>query len=101
MLLNTAFTVEAHQPLSHAEIWEPFTKYVLHVLNVKREKLIFLMWGEKANRYSEDIDPSLHFILKTSHPSPFSANRGFLGCKHFSKTNQILENYLNKPKIIW
>lgn len=59
------------------------------------------MWGEKAQRYAEHIDPTLHFILKTSHPSPFSANRGFLGCKHFSKTNQILKNYTNKSEIIW
>lgn len=101
LLLNTAFTVEAHQPLIHAELWEPFTEYVLHTLNVKREKLVFLMWGEKAQRCAELIDPTLHFILKTSHPSPFSANRGFLGCKHFSKTNQILKNYTNKSEIIW
>lgn len=91
LLLNTVLTVEAGKPQSHAGLgWEIFTDAVIRVLNEKKEKLVFLLWGNPAQKKASLIDESRHYILRAAHPSPLSAARGFLGCKHFSKTNQIL-----------
>lgn len=91
LLLNTVLTVEAGKPQSHAGIgWEVFTDAVIRVLNEKKEKLVFLLWGNPAQKKAALIDESRHYILRAAHPSPLSAARGFLGCKHFSKTNKIL-----------
>lgn len=92
LLLNTYLTVEAGKPQSHATIgWEQFTDKVIKILNDEKRGLVFLLWGSHAGRKGEMINPGKHFILTYAHPSPFSANRGFFGCKPFSKTNAILK----------
>jgi len=101
LLLNTVLTVFAHQAHSHANIgWERFTDRVIQLLNDKQEGLIFMLWGSQAQRKLEMIDPTRHYILKSSHPSPLSAYRGFLGCRHFSKANALLQK-MNKTEIDW
>ncbi|MCV9880233.1 uracil-DNA glycosylase [Brenneria izbisi] len=92
MLLNTVLTVEAGRAHSHANLgWETFTDRVIAALNEKREGIVFLLWGSHAQKKGSIIDRQRHHVLKSPHPSPLSAHRGFLGCKHFSQTNQILE----------
>lgn len=92
LLLNTILTVEAGLPHSHAQIgWATFTDRVICALNNEKRDLIFLLWGAPAQKKGELIDAGKHFILTAPHPSPFSANRGFFGCKHFSKTNALLK----------
>ncbi len=101
MLLNASLTVEAGKPQSHANIgWEKFTDQVIKILNDEKEDLIFLLWGSPAQRKGAIIDPKRHHILKTVHPSPLSAHRGFFGCKHFSKTNDLLRK-MGKEEIDW
>ncbi|MGL9760592.1 MAG: uracil-DNA glycosylase [Symbiopectobacterium sp.] len=91
LLLNTVLTVEAGQAYSHANLgWETFTDRVISVLNEKRDGIVFLLWGVHAQGKGSIIDTQRHHVLKSSHPSPLSAHRGFLGCHHFSKTNQFL-----------
>ncbi|MBA2653873.1 MAG: uracil-DNA glycosylase [Gammaproteobacteria bacterium] len=100
LLLNAVLTVEAGKPQSHAKMgWEQFTDKIIQVLNDKREGLVFLLWGAYAQRKGEIINPTKHHILTAAHPSPFSV-RGFLSCKHFSKTNAILTK-LGKTPIDW
>lgn len=97
-LLNAFLTVRASNPLSHSKIgWEQFTDAVIGKLSAEREGLVFLLWGKFAQNKAELIDGSKHHILKAPHPSPFSANRGFFGCKHFSKTNEILKAQGKQP----
>jgi len=92
LLLNATLTVRANKPLSHSgKGWETFTDRVIQVLSEKKKGLVFLLWGRNAKVKEAFIDGSKHFILKAAHPSPFSADSGFFGCKHFSKTNEILE----------
>lgn len=101
LLLNTTLTVEAGKPASHAKIgWERFTDRVIEVLNQHKVGLIFLLWGAHAQRKGQIIDPKHHHVLTAAHPSPFSAERGFFGCKHFSKTNQLLRE-MGKAEIDW
>lgn len=89
-LLNTTLTVRQGQPASHhGHGWEIFTDEVIRVLTQKRDGLVFLLWGRFAQSKESLIDSSHHHILKAAHPSPFSAT-GFLGCRHFSKTNALL-----------
>ncbi|NLS43572.1 uracil-DNA glycosylase [BEV proteobacterium] len=91
LLLNTVLTVEAGQAHSHANLgWEIFTDCVINALNEKRDGIVFLLWGAHAQRKGSIIDTQRHHVLKSQHPSPLSAQRGFLGCHHFSKTNQFL-----------
>lgn len=91
LLLNTVLTVEAGQAHSHANLgWETFTDRVISALNEKRDGIVFLLWGAHAQRKGSIIDTQRHHVLKSPHPSPLSAHRGFLGCRHFSKTNQFL-----------
>lgn len=98
LLLNTVLTVEAGNAHSHAgKGWEKFTDKIIQQLNESREGLIFLLWGSPAQKKAAFIDPTKHYILKAPHPSPLSAHRGFLGCKHFSKTNALLEKLGKKP----
>lgn len=100
-LLNSVLTVRAHSPKSHSGIgWETFTDRVVHLLAEKRKNLVFLLWGSDAIRKGNFIDRSRHLVLTAPHPSPLSAYRGFLGCKHFSKANQYLIEHDKKP-IIW
>ncbi|UXX78540.1 uracil-DNA glycosylase [Reichenbachiella carrageenanivorans] len=93
LLLNATLTVQAHEPGSHQKQgWEEFTDAVVKVLVSQKENLVFLLWGAYAQRKGEFIDESRHYVLKSAHPSPFAAHRGFFGNKHFSKTNTFLRN---------
>lgn len=97
-LLNTILTVESGKPKSHIAIgWNIFTNTVISMINQYRNFVIFLLWGNDAQKKSIFIDQNKHYMLKTSHPSPLSAHRGFLGCKHFSLTNKILLSHGKKP----
>ena len=92
MLLNATLTVRANQAGSHQNKgWEQFTDAVVKCLSEERENLVFLLWGSYAQQKGRQIDASKHLVLKSPHPSPFSADRGFFGNKHFSKTNEYLE----------
>ncbi|HVJ36834.1 MAG TPA: uracil-DNA glycosylase [Stenotrophomonas sp.] len=91
LLLNAVLTVEEGKPGSHqGRGWEGFTDHVVDVLNREREGLVFLLWGSYAQAKGKVIDPRRHRVLKAPHPSPLSAHRGFLGCRHFSATNEYL-----------
>lgn len=91
LLLNAILTVRANSPASHRNLgWEKLTNAVIKTLSDKRENLVFLLWGKFAQEKEILIDTSKHLVLKAPHPSPFSANSGFFGCKHFSKTNKYL-----------
>lgn len=95
-LLNSVLTVRKSNPGSHAKKgWETFTDSVIKILSDKKDNLVFLLWGNYAISKENLIDEKRHLILKAPHPSPFSADRGFFGCKHFSKTNV----YLSKNNI--
>ncbi|SIO17826.1 uracil-DNA glycosylase [Algoriphagus halophilus] len=90
-LLNATLTVRAHQAGSHQKKgWEEFTDEVIKKVSEKRDHVVFLLWGAYAQKKAELIDASKHLILKAPHPSPLSAHRGFLGCGHFSKSNEYL-----------
>ncbi len=100
LLLNSVLTVEQSKAASHqGKGWEKFTDKVISLLN-EREGIVFLLWGAYAQRKGQFIDTSRHCVLKTTHPSPFSAYQGFLGCRHFSKTNTYLESQ-HKTPIDW
>jgi len=101
LLLNTTLSVRAKEPLSHQNKgWEKFTDTAISVLSNKMEGIIFLLWGGHAQAKEKLIDTKKHYILKAPHPSPLSAHRGFIGCKHFSKTNELLI-LKNKSPIDW
>ncbi len=101
LLLNTIMSVKKSSPKSHAKIgWEEFSTNIIKYISRNFENIIFLLWGEDAKKKAKLIDEKKHFILTSSHPSGFSAYRGFLGSKHFSKTNEILKS-LGKKEIIW
>lgn len=92
LLLNSALTVRANQAGSHQKIgWDYFTDEVIKVLSLKKNHLVFLLWGSFAHSKEALIDQNKHLILKAPHPSPLSAYRGFFGCAHFSKTNEYLQ----------
>ena len=91
LLLNATLTVRENQPGSHQKKgWEEFTDAVIRELSARRNGLIFLLWGRYAQAKENLIDTTKHFILRAAHPSPFSADRGFFGCRHFSKVNELL-----------
>jgi len=101
LMLNTVLTVREHQANSHAKKgWEEFTDAVIKTISQKKSGLVFLLWGNSAQSKTRLIDGTKHHILKSAHPSGLSANRGFFGCRHFSKTNQILEK-LGLSAIDW
>lgn len=101
LLLNTVLTVEAGKAHSHASLgWEKFTDRVIAALNDHREGLVFLLWGNHAQKKGQYIDRQRHHVLMAPHPSPLSAHRGFLGCAHFSQTNQFLTEEGKQP-ITW
>lgn len=90
-LLNATLTVRANQAGSHQnQGWEQFTDEVIRVLSSRREHIVFMLWGAYAQKKAELIDSKKHLILKAPHPSPLSAHRGFLGCRHFSQANEYL-----------
>ncbi len=101
LLLNATLSVRANQAGSHQNRgWETFTDSVISTLSEKKSGLIFILWGNYAKAKEKLIDTDKHYILKAAHPSPFSAYSGFFGCKHFSKTNEILKNS-GFPEIDW
>lgn len=92
LLLNATLTVQAHMAGSHqGKGWETFTDAVIHKLATEREHLVFMLWGSYAQRKGDFIDSSRHLVLKSVHPSPLSAYRGFIGNNHFSLANRYLE----------
>ncbi len=101
LLLNAVLTVRAHQANSHqGKGWENFTDAVLRAVNARDSRVVFLLWGSYAQRKAEGIDENRHTVLKAPHPSPLSANRGFFGCHHFSKTNVALQS-AGLPPVDW
>jgi uracil-DNA glycosylase len=94
LLLNATLTVRAGQPGSHQRKgWENFTNAVISKLSEKRVGLIFVLWGKFAQEKESMIDTNRHYILRAAHPSPYSAYSGFFGCRHFSRTNEILRKH--------
>lgn len=93
LLLNATLTVEQGKPNSHqGKGWDIFTDKIISLLNENRQNLVFLLWGSFAQKKGQFIDSKKHLVLEAPHPSPLSAHRGFLGCKHFSKTNKYLQS---------
>ncbi|OGT42202.1 MAG: uracil-DNA glycosylase [Gammaproteobacteria bacterium RIFCSPHIGHO2_12_FULL_40_19] len=91
LLLNTVLTVEENKPQSHANIgWQQFTDEIIRHINHHPDTIVYLLWGSHAQKKQDLIDTKKHFVFTAPHPSPLSAHRGFLGCKHFSKTNALL-----------
>lgn len=101
LLLNATLTVRAASPGSHQNKgWEDFTDAVVKKISDEKESIVFLLWGAYAQKKGEVIDRSKHCVLMAAHPSPFSADRGFFGCGHFSKANQYLVSK-GLPAIAW
>ena len=102
LLLNATLTVRAHEAGSHQKQgWEVFTDAIISKISEEKENVVFLLWGGFAKKKGAKINKDKHYVLTTGHPSPLSANRGYwFGNKHFSKTNEILEN-LGNSKISW
>jgi uracil-DNA glycosylase len=101
LLLNATLTVQAGLAGSHQKKgWEIFTDTVIRKISEEKEGIVFLLWGRFAQAKAELIDQTKHHILKAAHPSPFSAESGFFGCHHFSKTNELLRKQGNK-EIDW
>jgi uracil-DNA glycosylase len=93
LLLNATLTVRASSPGSHQNKgWEQFTDRVIETISREKTNVVFLLWGAYAQKKGEIIDRGKHLVLMSAHPSPFSADRGFFGCRHFSKTNEYLKS---------
>lgn len=104
-LINTVLTVEKGHPASHSKIgWQQFTKatlkYLLERPSNTHKPMVFMLWGKHAQQFEGMIDHDKHLVLKATHPSPFSAHKGFFGCKHFTKCNDFLE-LTNQNPIVW
>lgn len=101
LLLNTVLTVRAGEAFSHRNKgWETFTDRIIENLGARAEPLVFLLWGAPAQAKASLVSNPAHCILKAPHPSPLSAHRGFLGCRHFSKANAFLQS-VGQPAIDW
>lgn len=101
LLLNTSLTVIAHNPNSHSKIgWQTFTDRIIELLNEREDSVVFMLWGNNAKSKEKLISNDRHYIIKSVHPSPFSANRGFFGSKPFSRVNKILDS-IGKTPIDW
>ena len=101
LLLNATLTVRAHSAGSHqGKGWERFTDQIIRTVSAELEGVVFILWGRFAQMKSALVDTNKHRILKSVHPSPLSAHNGYFGCKHFSKTNEILK-ILGKSPIDW
>jgi len=91
LLLNASLTVRANEPMSHSKIgWATFTDTVIEKISQQKKEVVFLLWGKFAQEKQILIDETRHLVLKAAHPSPFSVEKGFFGCRHFSKTNEYL-----------
>lgn len=98
LLLNSVLTVEAGKAASHqGKGWERFTDRIVALLNEQRENLVFLLWGSYAQKKGSIVDESRHLVLRSAHPSPLSAHRGFLGNRHFSQCNAYLKHSGQEP----
>lgn len=92
LLLNAVLTVKAHAAASHSKRgWEEFTTHAVRMINKEREGVVFLLWGKYAQDKGKLIDTKRHHVLTCPHPSGLSAHRGFFGCRHFSRANELLE----------
>ncbi|HZG14146.1 MAG TPA: uracil-DNA glycosylase [Candidatus Bathyarchaeia archaeon] len=101
LLLNTVLTVQESTPNSHkGKGWEIFTDRVIEKLNQREEPVVFILWGKHAQEKGELITSPHHFIIRSPHPSPFSANRGFFGSRPFSRTNEFLRK-IGREEIDW
>ena len=97
LLLNSVLTVEKNTPSSHAKSgWVDFTNGVIDIISTQKQQVVFLLWGAYAQQKTALIDQGKHLVLSAAHPSPFSAHKGFFGCKHFSKANQYLKMHHQK-----
>ena len=98
LLLNAVLTVREHEAASHAgRGWETFTDAVVRAVAERKQGVVYMLWGSYAQRKGAMADPSQNLILKAVHPSPLSAYRGFLGCRHFSQANAYLESIGQEP----
>jgi uracil-DNA glycosylase len=101
LLLNSVLSVQAGQAASHkGKGWEQFTDKIIEILNRENERLVFMLWGAYAHKKGQSIDRQKHLVLSAPHPSPLSAHRGFLGCKHFSQANSYFRS-LGQADIDW
>lgn len=101
LLLNAVLTVRAHEAASHAGMgWERFTDAVVRAIAERKKNVVYMLWGSYAQKKASFVDPSANCVLKTVHPSPLSAYRGFFGCRHFSQANAYLES-VGKEPIKW
>jgi uracil-DNA glycosylase len=97
LLLNSTLTVRAHAAASHAgHGWEEFTDSVIRVVSA-RENIVYMLWGAYAQKKAAFVNPEKNLVLRSVHPSPLSAYRGFFGCKHFSRANEYLEKCSKSP----
>jgi uracil-DNA glycosylase len=98
LLLNASLTVRQNEAASHSKIgWLQFTDSVISKISELKEGVVFLLWGRFAQDKQSLIDETKHHVLKAAHPSPFSADKGFFGCRHFSKTNDLLAIHGKEP----
>ena len=101
LLLNSVLSVQQGQAASHqGKGWEQFTDKIIEILNRESENLVFMLWGAYAQKKGQSIDKQRHLVLSAPHPSPLSAHRGFLGCKHFSQANAYFQS-LGQADIDW
>ncbi|MBP6580580.1 MAG: uracil-DNA glycosylase [Sphingorhabdus sp.] len=101
LLLNSVLTVEMTKAASHrGKGWEKFTDAVIRLVNAKADPVVFMLWGNYAQKKADFVDSARHLVLKAAHPSPLSAHNGFLGCRHFSQCNAFLESK-GLPPIDW
>ena len=101
LMLNAVLTVRAHEPTSHAgKGWERFTDAVVREIAWRKEGIVYMLWGSYAQKKAAVVDSTKNCILRTVHPSPLSAYRGFFGCHHFSKANAYLQS-IGKDPIVW
>lgn len=98
LMLNTVLTVRAHEANSHQGIgWEEFTNAAIQILNEQDRPIVYILWGRPAQSKKVMLNNPKHLILEAPHPSPYSADRGFFGCRHFSRTNTFLESNGMEP----
>lgn len=93
-MLNTVLTVRAHKANSHqGKGWEHFTDTIIEAVNAQDRPIVYLLWGRPAQKKSSMLNNPRHLVLKAPHPSPYSADTGFFGCRHFSQANEFLQSH--------